>query len=263
MNARRWSLVHLVLTTGLIAWSGVANSGMLFDQTVGSVSAMTRNAFTPATWAFAIWGPIYLALLLMAGFGVRRAFSSHRSAGFVGQLGAPFAVAQVACALWLAVWLVEAVLAAFLIMTVLLACLYLCIRRLQMERWDAPWSIIALVWWPMSLYFGWITAAWVANLSSLQVALGFAFPQTAAWAIGAAVALTAVHLILVYRRNMRESALVAVWAIVAIGARHWEAPMESSIFWGSSLCAVVLFVAVVLHGARNFSWPPPEESSRD
>lgn len=256
MTDRRWSLVHLVLTAGLIIWSGVANSGAIFDQSVGAVSAMTANAFTPATWAFAIWGPIYLALLVMAGFGVRRAFSDDRSSEFVRQLGAPFAVAQIACSVWLAVWLLEAVAASFATMTVLLACLYLCIRRLRMELWDAPWSIIALVWWPMSLYFGWITAAWVANLSSLLVWLDFAVPQSAGWAIGAAVGLTALHLALIHRRNMRECALVAVWAIVAVGARHWDAPFESSIFWGTSLCAGILLVAIARHGARNFTPPP-------
>lgn len=258
LTVRRWSLVHLALTAGLIAWSGIANSGAVFDQSVGAVSALTRNSFTPASWAFAIWGPIYLALLLMTGFGVRRAFLRRRSARFVSQLGAPFALAQIACALWLAVWLSEAVLASFVTMTVLLACLYLCVRRLRMEKWDAPWSIIALVWWPMSLYFGWITAAWFANLSSLLVWLDLALPRTSTWAIGAAVALTAVHLGLIHRRNMRECALVAVWALVAVGARHWDAPLESSVFLGTSVCALVLLGTVAVHGARNFTRPPPE-----
>lgn len=256
MNVRRWSIVHLSLTVVLIAWSGLANSGLMFDRSVGSISEMTRNAFTPASWAFTIWGPIYVALLVMTVFGVRRAFWSGRSSDFVEQLGWPFALAQLSCSLWLAVWLFEAVRASLVVMTVLLGSLYLCIRRLDMERWNAPWSIIALVWWPMSLYFGWITAAWVANLSSFFVAVGLDFPGTPAWAIGAAVGLTTVHLALIARRHMREASMVAVWALVAVGARHWDAPLSSAVFLGTTVCAVVLVVAAGIHAARNFNWPP-------
>jgi hypothetical protein len=261
LNTRRWSIVHLALTLILVTWSGLSNSGLVFERTVGDVSEVTRNAFTPASWAFSIWGLIYLALVVMTVFGVRRAFSSHRPADFVHKLGWPFALAQVACSLWLAVWLQGAVLASLGVMTVLLASLYLCIRRLEMERWDAPWPIIGFVWWPMSLYFGWITAAWVANVSSALVVAGLEVPRTAGWAVAAAVALTALHLALIVRRNMRESAMVAVWALVAVGARHWGGPLESIVFWGTSLCAGALLLAAALHGARNFRWPPPARSS--
>lgn len=258
VSERQWSIVHLILTAVLIVWSGLANTGVIFDRSVGGLSDLTRNAFTPASWAFAIWGPIYLALGAMTLFGVYRAFAYGRSSDFVSQLGWPFALAQLACSLWLAVWLLEAILASVVVMTILLGSLYLCIGRLDMERWDAPWSIIALVWWPMSLYFGWITAAWVANLSSAFVAMGLGFPQTAAWAIGSAIGLTAVHLTLIARRNMREAALVAVWALIAVGSRHWDAPLSSAVFLGTTGCAAVLLIAVAVHGARNFTWPPAE-----
>ena len=258
VGVRSWSVVHLTLTVLLITWSGVSNSGLVFETGVGAISDQTRNAFTPASWAFAIWGPIYLALLAMTLFGLRRAFGLGRSSDFVAQLGWPFALAQIACSLWLAVWLLEAVFASLVVMTILLGSLYLCIRRLDMERWEAPWAIIALVWWPMSLYFGWITAAWVANLSSTLVDMGLDLPQTSAWAIGAALGLTGVHLALIARRNMRESALVAVWALVAVGARHWDAPLASPVFLATTACVVVLLIAVTAHGLRNFTWPPRE-----
>ena len=34
-----------------------------------------------------------------------------------------------------------------------------------MERWDAPVQKIVMVWWPVSVYFGWVTIATVANVS--------------------------------------------------------------------------------------------------
>lgn len=262
MSARAWSVMHLALTLLLIAWSGMANSGLIFESDVGSISERTRNAFTPASWAFSIWGLIYLALAAMAVFGVQRAFGSERSSRFVDQLGWPFALAQVACSLWLLVWLLERVALSFLVMSVLWVSLYLCVRRLDMERWDAPWSIIGLVWWPMSLYFGWISAAWLANLSALLVSLGLTLPQTPGWAIGAALGLTALHLALIAGRNMRESSMVAVWALVAVGARHWDAPLSSPVFLATTACALVLLAAAGIHARRNFTWPPRDHPAR-
>lgn len=263
MNARSWSIVHLVLTAVLIVWSGLTNSGLVFERTVGEISAQTRNAFTPASWAFAIWGLIYAALVAMGLFGVRRAFGSRRSAAFVEQLGGGFAVAQLACIAWLAAWLTGWFTASMVLMTVLLASLYHCVRRLDMERWDAPWAIIVFVWWPMSAYFGWITAAWLANLSAWIVALGSDLPNTEGWAIGLAVVLTVVHLVLIHTRNMREASAVAVWALVAVGARHWDAPLESPVFLATSACAAVLLTAAGLHARRNFTWPPKESLAAD
>lgn len=258
MNTRRWAIVHLALTVALVVWSGLTNSGIVFDQSVGEISNRTRNAFTPASWAFAIWGPIYAALVAMGVFGVRRAFGSSRTDAFVAQLGAPFALAQIACMGWLAAWLTGRLTLSIVLMSVLLAGLYACVRRLDMERWDAPWSIITLVWWPMSLYFGWITVAWLANLSAWLVARDSALPATAGWAIVLAMVLTLVHLGLIVRRNMREAALVAIWALVAVGARHWGAPLASPVFLATAACASVLLTGVAVHGARNFSRPPRE-----
>lgn len=258
MNTRRWSVVHLALTVALVIWSGLTNSGLVFTASVGEISDRTANAFTPVSWAFAIWGLIYAALVAMGVFGVRRAFGSGRSDAFVAQLGAPFALAQIACISWLAAWLTGRFTLSLIVMTALLAGLYACIRRLDMERWDAPWSIIALVWWPMSLYFGWITVAWLANLSAWLVARGSDLPTTAGWAIALAVVLTAAHVGLTVRRNMREASLVAVWALVAVGARHWDAPLDSPVFLATSACAFVLLTGAAVHGARNFTWPPPE-----
>jgi len=258
MTTRRWSVLHLLLTVGLVVWSGLTNTGLVFDRSVGDVSDATRNAFTPAGWAFSIWGLIYLALIGMTSVGVWRAFRSSRPVAWVDRLAGAFALAQVACIGWLAAWLTERFLISFLLMSVLLGALYTCVRRLDMERWDAPWAIIIPVWWPISLYFGWITAAWLANLSAWLVASGLELPRSAGWAIGLAVVLTGVHLALIFGRNMREASMVAVWALVAVGGRHWGAPLESPVFVATSVCAIVLLVAAGVHGARNFTWPPTD-----
>src|SRR5690606_12396732 len=81
-------------------------------------------------------------------------------------------------------------------------------------------SMVSCVWWPISLYSGWISVALLANISSYIVSTGAVFPPSAAWAVSMALVLTAGSLVMLFRRNMRVFALVAVWAMLALAARY-------------------------------------------
>jgi hypothetical protein len=257
---RRWAVTHTLATVLLIVWNGVSNSRRLFLYTVGEVSDLYPSSFTPAGYAFAIWGPIYLGLLAMCGFALRRAFSSAGGdasrRAFIAQLGAPFVGAQLACGLWLWAWLTDSILLSLLLMMMLWALLVWCVVRLDMERWDAPWSIIALVWWPMSLYSGWITVALLANVSAYLASLGVGLVTSPGWAISLALVLTAANLVAVWTRNMREFSMVAVWALMAVFVRFLGDADFASVRWTALAAAVILLGSSITHGVRNFSWPP-------
>lgn len=263
---RSLALIQAAATVLLVVWSGIANAG-LFPVTVGEVSDRYRSPFTPASYAFSIWGLIYVALLLMGAFGVKRAFfdgkGPARRSSFVAELGWPFVCAQVACGAWLGAWLSDSILLSFVLMLALWACLGACVLRLDMERWDAPWSIIALVWWPMSLYSGWISVALLGNLSALLVALGWSLVETPAWAIVLAVVLAVFSVALVWLRNMREFSAVVVWALVAVAMRHSPAGALASVFWTALVAAVLVLASSAAHGLRRFTWPPGEARMSD
>jgi hypothetical protein len=135
--------------------------------------------------------------------------------------------------------------------------LLLVIRRWDMERWDAPWSVIATQWWPISLYAGWITVALLANLGATLASFGVALVETPAWAISLAALLVAFNLVMIFRRNMREFSGVAVWALIAVAVRHHDGPLQS-LTYVASAGALVLLVAAGYHAQRNFTWPRSE-----
>lgn len=260
------ALAHAAATVLLVVWNGVSNSGAVFENTVGEISRRYETPFTPADYAFAIWGPIYLGLLAMAGFGIRRAFASaadaspggrwHARSAFVHQLGLPFLAAQIVCGLWLWAWLTGAILISLLLMVTLWVLLMSCIVRLDMERWDAPFTIIAFVWWPMSLYSGWITVAMLANLSSYLASCQLAFVQAPGWAIALAGLLAVGNIALIWTRNMREFSAVAVWALIAV-ALNQEGPDASlALRWAAWGAAAAVFVSIAVHGLLRFTWPP-------
>lgn len=219
-------------------------------QNGGELSAEYDNFFTPAGYAFAIWGLIYLALSGQAVFFLVRAFSKGKDSDFLSQIGPYLILTNILNALWLWFWLTENTGLSVVTMTGILSCLVILILNLNMERWNASATIIAGVWWPIAIYLGWISVATIANISAYLAKIGWTGPFSGiTWAILMMAVATALHLFLIWTRSLRESALVAIWALVAIGVRH--SGVESSLTITAFAAAGILFLAVSYHGYQN------------
>ena len=72
----------------------------LNNTTIGEVSAQYDNLFTPAGYAFSIWGLIFLSLIGYAAFQVRRAFFSKKTDEFILQTRFWFALTNILNASW-------------------------------------------------------------------------------------------------------------------------------------------------------------------
>lgn len=278
-SVKRWAVAHFLATLLLIVWNYVANARVLFAATVGEISDRYSSAFTPAGYAFSIWGLIFLGLLALGVFGLRRAFGGrgsgagleaapspstqadaalpdHFQTAFIQRLGAPFLLAQLVCGAWLAAWLLEAIWVSLALMVALWGLLLWVIVRLNMERFDAPWPVIAFVWWPLSLYSGWINVALFANVGAAVAAVSPRLAQTSALAIALAAVLVVTNLAMIFFRNMREFSAPAVWALVAVFARHRGSSDIPELGWAALAGAGLIGGAAVLHASRHFTWPP-------
>ena len=165
------AVINTVIIAATIAFNSIASAGGINGNTVGGISDKYDTLFTPSGYAFAIWGIIYLALIAFAIFQLRRAFSREKESDFILQTGPWMTVANMANILWLYAWLNEFIGLSLVLMLVILVSLLILVIRLNMERWDAPFPIIAFVWWPICIYSGWIAVATIANVSSLLVSL--------------------------------------------------------------------------------------------
>jgi len=63
------------------------------------------------------------------------------------------------------------------------------------------------------------------------------------------VAATLIYLLLIYYRNLREAALVGVWALVAISVKHWHT--ESTLVAAALAASGVLLIAIAVHAFKN------------
>lgn len=220
-------------------------------NTIGGLSAEYNNLFTPAGYAFAIWGPIYIGLLIFVIFQVYRSFLNQPKDERLFKTGPWFFIANFANASWVFAWLYEYTLLSIILMLIMLGSLIAIIIKNNMERWDAPFKIIGFFWWPICLYSGWITVATIANISAYLAKLGWSggFLTEVQWAIIMIIAATIINITIIYTRNMREFALVGVWALVAIYVKQVDE--NTTLAYVGLIAALLILVNISYHGFIN------------
>lgn len=235
------ALANLVVTVGVIGWNYYTAIFGFAGNTVGGLSDDYDTLFTPAGYAFSIWGVIFLGLLVHAIAQLRWAFGSGDHTAFFRSLGPWLLLANVANGLWVVLWLTERTAASVPVLLSMVVFLQLAVHRLDLAR--APRSR-AFTWHtrvPIAIYAGWVTVAVLANLSAYLAKEGVVPNDSAAWAIGMIVIATLANVAVLWRRPLREHALVGVWALVAIAVARWgSAPaVQWSAVGGAGLLAVL------------------------
>lgn len=250
------AVCNLLSVLLVIVVNGLSQVQQWNNTTVGEISQKYGNLFTPASYAFSIWSLIFLALLAYALFQIRRAFFSSKPSAFIKQTAGWFTAANVLNASWVVAFTFDYIGLSALIMVGILCSLLQVIRKTNMERWDAPIATIAFVWWPICLYAGWIAVAMIANVAAFLVSIeydGAPFSELI-WTYIMITIAVAVNLFMIFNRNMREFALVGVWALVAIFVKHRiELP---DLGYYALVGAIILLIANAIHGYRNRSTAP-------
>jgi len=246
--SKKLSVLNFLSVILVIAVNYFAQAGRFNNNTIASLSREYDNLFTPAGYAFSIWGIIFISLLFYTGFQLYKAFSSYFDSGYILKTGYWFIIANLANALWVIVWLYEYTFISVIVMFVILGSLLKIVINTNMERWDAPLKIIAFTWWPICLYAGWIAVASIVNVAAYLSKIGwdgwiFSDSQWTVIMIGIAVI---VNSLMIYKRNMREFALVGVWALIAIYVRHESG--NQLIAYTAIGGAILLFAYISYHG---------------
>ncbi|WP_339713502.1 tryptophan-rich sensory protein [uncultured Kriegella sp.] len=242
------NLLSVILVIGI---NYTSQSLRLNDTTIGEISSKYSNLFTPASYAFAIWGLIFVSLLAYAIFQIRRTFFSSKENGFIKQTGYWFASANLLNGAWVIAFLYDYTALSVIIMLGILFSLLKIIIKTNMERWDAPIEIIAFVWWPICLYSGWISVATIANISLYLTKIGWdgTFLSEQQWTILMIVVATALNIAMIFYRNMREFAAVGVWALFAIFTRH-KGSLDTLAHL-ALFCSFILLAFIAIHGYQN------------
>lgn len=229
----------------------MSNTGILNGKTIGDVSDSYKSLFTPAGYTFAIWGLIYLMLLGFVIYQGRSLWSKKvQNDAFVIKTGWWFMLSCLFNSAWVFAWIYEYTGLSCILIFLLLFSLLKIVMNNRMELDDEPLPIIAFLWWPFVIYSGWVTVASIANISGYLIKLewdGFGLSDVS-WTITLICIAVFLNIFMVWKRNMREFALVGAWALIGIGnANNNHNVIAYTAFAG----AILLILVTAVHGYQN------------
>ncbi len=245
------SVANMIALIVTIVLNYFSNTGIFNGNTMSTVSAVYQNFFTPAGYAFSIWGLIYLGLVAFVIYHATIAFKKNQENNVVLKVGWWFVISCIANCFWIFAWLYNYTGLSVIIMIVLLFSLVMIVLKTRMELDHIPMKQIAFVWWPFSLYTGWITVALVANIAAYLTKInwdGFGI-SSITWTIIMILVAGIIYFLMTWLRNMREYALVGVWGLVAIAVANWTT--EPAIVQTAIIVSVSLFLSSAVHAMKS------------
>lgn len=249
-------IANIVIFVIMVFVNYLSGTGAINGTTIAEISNANNNLFTPAGYAFSIWGLIYLMLLGFVIYQSRSLFRKVRDDQFIFRTGWWFVLSCFANIMWITFWLYGYMEYSILAIFVLLFSLMKIVTKNQMELWDAPISVIAFLWWPFVFYSGWITVASIANVAAYLTSIEWSAwgYSEVSWAVTMIIIAGIINLAVTWRRNMREFALVGAWALIAISVANWD--LSETVANSALAVAIVLIISSVYHSFKNRDTSP-------
>jgi hypothetical protein len=234
----------------------LSNTGIFNGNTVANVSDKYHNYFTPAGYAFSIWGLIYLGLLGFVFYTGSSLFkkstdNDNLNNDVVLKIGWWFVISCVGNSFWIIAWLYGYLGITVMLMLVVLFSLLKIIISTRMELDFHPIKKYIFIYWPFAIYAGWISVALIANMAAWLTKInwnGWGISQIT-WTIIMIVVAGLINVLMIWKRNLREYALVGVWALVAIAIANWGG--VKSIAYSSIIVAAIILSYVSIHAIKN------------
>ena len=218
---------------------------------VGELSGRYDNLFTPASYAFSIWGIIFLMMIFLVSYQLYTAFFKHKSPKEFDQMGLWFSLTNVGNASWVIVWLYEWTFLSVVVMSFILISLLRVVVNINLAGNHPNTPETVGIYWPISIYSGWISVAIVANIAAYLSKLGWQgeFLGEDGWAMLMILIATLIYGYMVLIRNMSAFAMVGIWALLAIYIRQQE--MNPYVGITAVAGASALFLLIILNRYRE------------
>lgn len=237
------NIVALIIT---IVVNYLSNTGVFNGETMASISAKFQNLFTPAGYAFSIWGLIYLGLLGFVIYYGPFTKNTETKGKVIINIGWWFTISCIANCLWIITWLYEYTLLSIPVMILLFISLLKIIENNLSIIGSKDIKTAIFLRWPFYIYSGWISVALIANIAAYLTKIdwpGFGISETA-WTLILFAIAAMIHLYMIWKMNRSVFALVAVWALIAIAvASHGS---HQTVYISAMVTAVFILVNIVL-----------------
>ena len=260
-------LLALAAYLVMILVNALANILPINGITTGAVSDSYPNLFAPAGLTFAIWGVIYLALAgyVLYQFGLMQKDKTDIQRASDQKVRLLFIVSSLANSIWIFAWhfrLIPLTLVLMLVLLVSLAAVNLTTRH---QTNEAGGKIFVRL--PFAIYFGWITVATIANVTTLLVDLqwGGAGLSEQAWTILILLAGLLIGWITTVFLKSIAYGLVLIWAYTGILLKHLSASGFDGQYPGVIVTVIgclvlyaIALIVVVVRGRKRVTKPTIE-----
>jgi tryptophan-rich sensory protein len=232
-------IVLLLATLSTLVMNYLSNALPLFGRDNKEISDLLPNAFTPAGLTFAVWGVIFLGLIV---FAVYQALPAQRGPRY-DRLFWPFLLANLLNSVWLCAFQsLNFGLSVFVMLGLLGSLVWLYLTLNGMDLQGAERLTLGV---PGSLYLAWISVATVANITAWLVSTGVKegllglSPQL--WSALLLVVASLIGAAMLRRRDVAFG-LVMAWAFYGV---YLARPQEGTVVTGVLVAAALLLVGAV------------------
>ncbi|NEP82607.1 MAG: tryptophan-rich sensory protein [Okeania sp. SIO3B3] len=245
---RQWAnLIGIIAAFFLNVYVNLAPPG---GKTIGEISNTVFQdvLIIPASYAFAIWGLIYLGLI---SFGVYQVLPAQRENPILQRCGYFLVGASLAQIVWVFLFQFQLFTLSVLAMLCILGCLIFLYLSLGISYERVPKKDKWLVHYPISIYFAWISVATIVNIASALHYLGWNSTGQVAifWTIIMLIIGAIIAAIINIQKQDIAYSLVFVWALIAIVIRHLDMPIIA-VTAGILALGLVVLVCVKLASIR-------------
>lgn len=255
LNRKFAALAATLLYATMIVVNALANALPINGKNTGQVSAQYETLFAPAGFTFSIWGIIYLLLAVFCIQLLVHAFSKNSTAMPSSNSVLLFSLTCVLNSAWIFAWHFEHIAISLVIMVLLLYSIGVLFLRLEKHSVQFPKAKL-LYLLPISIYFGWISVATIANAAAFGVSV---FSDISVFyqvlcTVGVLVIGGVLALMMVFKKKNVFFAVVILWAYGGIIAKRSTSPViHTEIIITAYLVAAVVALTLVYFAIKRLS----------
>ncbi len=234
-------IIVVVATISTIVINSLSQILKWNNQTTADVSNRYTTLFTPANFAFGIWGLIYLGLM---AYAIYQALPAQRDNDLLRRITPFYLASSVANMTWIVLFQFNQLVFSCVVIVILLLSLIAVYIRLDGKRAGVSTAERWLVHVPFSIYLGWVCVATIANIALTLYSLNYRGEPIGepAWAVIMLVVGALLASIFAVTRREVALVLVFVWAYSAIVSKQSAAPLVA----GTAALMIAIMLVVLL-----------------
>ncbi len=262
MNNRTLQLLQVGNLTAVILTiivNGLANILPIGGKNTGELSDNIPNLFVPSGITFAIWGVIYVLIIMFTIYLARDLFKKEKTTKpFLEKISFFFILASLANIIWMFLWHYEQVIFSLLAMILLFLSLLMIYLRLNVGIQKVTMKEKLFVHVPISVYIGWITVATIANVTAVLVKInwdGFGISQEI-WTILVLVVATIITLLVLITRKDCQYSAVIIWALIGIYLKRTSNDpkygVQNQIAYIAAIAIIVILIVTLISAYKKY-----------